>query len=44
MTKSFAGPWLTYPRYLLSTVVKATVLLDDINNFGAVNEVYAKCK
>lgn len=26
----------------MSTVVKATVLLDDINNFGAVNEVYAK--
>lgn len=32
------------PHYLFCTVVKATVLLDDINNFGAVNEVYAKCK
>ncbi|XP_022317439.2 2-iminobutanoate/2-iminopropanoate deaminase-like [Crassostrea virginica] len=26
----------------MDNVVKATVLLDDINNFGAVNEVYAK--
>ncbi|XP_062583741.1 2-iminobutanoate/2-iminopropanoate deaminase-like [Saccostrea cucullata] len=26
----------------MNNVVKATVLLDDINNFGAVNEVYSK--
>jgi hypothetical protein len=28
----------------LFTVVKTTVLLADINDFGAVNEVYKQCK
>jgi 2-iminobutanoate/2-iminopropanoate deaminase len=27
----------------LSKVIKATVFLDDINNFSAVNKVYAEC-
>jgi enamine deaminase RidA (YjgF/YER057c/UK114 family) len=29
---------------VLFTVVKTTVLLADINDFGAVNEVYKQCK
>lgn len=28
--------------YTLDNVVKSTVLLDDIANFGAMNEIYAK--
>ena len=28
----------------LSTVVKTTVLLTDINDYATVNEIYAKCK
>ncbi len=28
--------------YTLDDVVKSTVLLDDMNNFGAMNEVYAR--
>lgn len=44
MINSFVGLWLIYFRYFLFIVVKVTVLLDDINNFGVVNEVYVKCK
>ena len=29
---------------VLFTVAKTTVLLADINDFGAVNEVYKQCK
>lgn len=29
---------------VLFTVVKTTVLLADISDFGAVNEVYKECK
>jgi enamine deaminase RidA (YjgF/YER057c/UK114 family) len=29
---------------VLFTVVKTTVLLADISDFGAVNEVYKQCK
>ena len=29
---------------MMISVVKATVLLADMNDFAAVNQVYAKCK
>ncbi len=35
------GAILREAGYTYDDVVKSTVLLDDINNFGAMNEVYA---
>jgi 2-iminobutanoate/2-iminopropanoate deaminase len=36
------GNALSSAGYSFSDVVKSTVILSDINNFGAMNEVYAK--
>lgn len=36
------GAILREAGYTFADVVKSTVLLDDIGNFGAMNEVYAK--
>lgn len=36
------GAILTSAGYSFADVVKSTVLLDDMGNFGAMNEVYAK--
>lgn len=36
------GAILREAGYTFENVVKSTVLLDDIGNFGAMNEVYAK--
>jgi hypothetical protein len=36
--------WAQYVFYFLFAVVKATVLLADINDFGEVNNIYKQCK